>query len=319
MNENSPPIKKNNSLDWFLRGALTRIGEMFDGFTGRSWQPSSSLATSELIERLKILLDSKVQDSGARGRFVPHKLALKMQWNKFSNESEDSAAALDKLKNELLTAAVDHINDRRYHTFAPLELEIKQDYFTEGVKLSAGFDGFDDREAEVNVTVPSIKVGDFAPVKPEEDDFQTVFIAHTSDLVMPKQTKLVFETGNRLSVGRTPESNLTLDHPSVSKIHASLFLNAQNQLLVADTGSSNGTFVNGQRMAYGKAQPISASDTVKFGNVEVVFERLAQKQTTEQSEKSEFAASLLNNSSVIGDMEFRTRTSEEDAKTEPKF
>jgi hypothetical protein len=256
-----------------------------------------------------------VRDFGARGKFVPHKLALKMQWNKFSAESEDSAKALAKLKNELLTAAVDHINDRRYHTLAPLELEIKQDYFTEGIKLTAGFDGFEDDEAELNVTVPNIKVGDFAPVESEEHESKTFFIAHFSDKNTPKQVKLIFDNGNRLSVGRTPESNLTLDHPSVSKIHASLVLNAQNQLLVADTGSSNGTFINEQRIAYGKAQPISASDTVKFGSVEVLFERREQQKPTE---KSAFAASLSNNSSFIGDMEFKTRTVEKDAEAEPK-
>ena len=49
---------------------------------------------------------------------------------------------LKKLENELLIAAVDHINDKRYHTFAPMKLEIKADYFTEGVKLSASFDKF---------------------------------------------------------------------------------------------------------------------------------------------------------------------------------
>ncbi|HEX8639413.1 MAG TPA: hypothetical protein VF692_15190, partial [Pyrinomonadaceae bacterium] len=177
MTENSPPIKKNNSLDWFMRGALAKIGEMFDRFTGRNWQPSSSLATSELIERLKILLDSKVRDSGARGRFVPHKLTLKMQWNKFSADSDDSGTALKKLENELLTAAADHINDRRYHTFAPLELEIKQDYFTEGVKLSASFADVVGDDGEMNVTVPDIKVGDFAPVVSMPKNENQIFVA----------------------------------------------------------------------------------------------------------------------------------------------
>jgi hypothetical protein len=106
-----------------------------------------------------------------------------------------------------LTAAVDHINDRRYHTFAPLELEIKQDYFTEGVKLSASFADVGSDDAEMNVTIPDIKVGDFAPnftaPKNNRSNFRRFF--HRLNGVL-KQTKLVFENNRRLSVGRTEKT-----------------------------------------------------------------------------------------------------------------
>ncbi|HLM59395.1 MAG TPA: hypothetical protein VK308_01200, partial [Pyrinomonadaceae bacterium] len=57
----SPP-QKSFSLDWLVRGVLTKIGDTFDRLTGRNWKPSSSLATSELIDRLKKLLDAEVKD-----------------------------------------------------------------------------------------------------------------------------------------------------------------------------------------------------------------------------------------------------------------
>ena len=84
-------------------------------------------------------MDSEVRDEGRDGKFVPHRIRLKMQWDKFSTDSE---GAITKLENELLTAAIDHINDNLYHTYAPIRLEIKPDYFTEGVKLLASFDEF---------------------------------------------------------------------------------------------------------------------------------------------------------------------------------
>jgi hypothetical protein len=306
MAENSQPIKKTNtkniSLDWFMRGALAKIGEMLDSFTGRNWQPSSSLATSELIERLKILLDSKVRDSGARGKFAPHKIKLKMQWNKFSADSDDSGTALKRLENELLTAAVDHINDRRYHTFAPLELEIKQDYFTDGVKLSASFADVGSDDAEVNVTVPEIKVGDFAPTDPPAKPGKEIFLAAFTAGGTLKQTKLIFENNNRLSVGRTGENDLTIDDSSVSKIHASLVLNSENQLMIADTGSTNGTFINEQRISYGKAHVVGDGDRIKFGSVDVSFEHQPQAPVN-----GGFIASLAQDSVVIGDFEFKSR------------
>lgn len=274
MSKKETSIKKNFSPDWLVQGILTKVGDLFDNLTGREWKPSSSLATSELIERLKKLLDAEVKDTGEQGKFVPHNLKLKMQWDKFSTDSE---TALKTLENELLIAAIDHINDNRYQTHAPLKLKVKPDYFTEGVKLLASFDEFgkDEREVEVNVTVPDIKVGDFIPeiqvlIEPEKTIYSAEYATHGK----LKKVELVFVHGKRFSVGRTRENDLNIDDGSVSKVHAALVLNSERILQVADTGSTNGTFINRQRIAYGKAFPIADGDNVRFGTVAVLFHRL---------------------------------------------
>jgi pSer/pThr/pTyr-binding forkhead associated (FHA) protein len=274
MSEENNSTKKKISIEWLMRGVLTKLGDTFDRLTGRRWTPSSSLATSELSEKLKKLLDLEVKDLGVKGKFVPHNIKLKMQWDKFSTDSED---AIRRLENELKIAAIDHINDNRYHTYAPLRLEIAPDYFTEGVKLLVSFDKFDEekREAAVNVTVPQIKVGDYMPEPPPEIKAEAppeTFIARFALNGAPKQIELKFKEKDRKSVGRTKENNLSLEDPSVSKIHAALVLNSEKHLMVADTGSTNGTFINEKRIAYGRAFPIAANDKVKFGNIEVVFE-----------------------------------------------
>lgn len=266
--------KKGFSLDWLVQGILTRVGELFDNLTGRKWKPSSSLATSELIERLKKLLDSEVKDLGDQGRFVPHMLTLKMQWDKFSTDAEKG---LKKLEEELLIAAVDHINDNRYQTHAPLKLRVKPDYFTEGVKLLAGFDEFGEDESgvELNVTVPDIKIGDFPPepeIKAEPE--KTIYMVEFRAQGKPKKLELKFMEGKRYSVGRTRENDLSIDDTTVSKVHAALLLNSEGVLQVADTGSTNGTFINNQRIGYGKAFPISETDKVHFGTVEVLFRKV---------------------------------------------
>ena len=277
---NAPATKKSISLDWLVRGTLTKLGDMFDAFLGRSWKPASSLATSELIERLKKLLDSEAKDLDGNGRFVPHHIQLKMQWDKFSVDSESVEKSLKKLENELLVAAVDHINDRRYHTYAPLQLEIKPDYFTEGVKLYASFDKFaaedEDNEGELNVTVPDLKNVIIAPPEEIEPD-REIFVAQFVVNGKPRTIELTFLDRERKSVGRTKENDLWLDDPGVSKIHAALALNSEKQLVVADTGSTNGTFISGQRIPYGKAVVIGNGDRLKFGTVEVVIEHIAEE------------------------------------------
>ena len=268
------PLSKNKlSADWLVRGVLIKIGDSFDRMTGRRWIPSSSLAASELIERIKKLLDAEAKELVGKGTIVPHNIKLKMQWDKFSDDSED---ALKALEIELLTAAVDHINDSLYFTFAPVSLEVKPDYFTEGVKLLASFDKFteEDRDVELNVTVPAINVAGLIPEIDTSVSARETYIARYEINAVKKEKSLEFRLSHPLSVGRTGAISLVIEDPSVSKIHASLVAGEDGVLSVADTGSTNGTFINDQRISYGKATRLQDRDVVKFGVIEVTFEHI---------------------------------------------
>lgn len=270
-----PSVSPGSTLtDWLVRGALSRIGDRVDRLFGRNWTPSSSLATSELIDRIKKILDAEARDIPGKGRVVPHRIQLKVQWDKFSTDSEE---ALNKLEDELLAAAIDHINDNLYYTYAPVGIEIKPDYFIEGVKLAAGFSTFADEQTgpELNVTVPSISIAE-AAAHPNK----SLILRHplTASFVLngvPKTTRIDLQQGQSISVGRIGSNELVIDDNSVSKVHASLVIDSEGKLLVADTGSTNGTFINDERIAYGKAMQITESDRVKFGTVEVRFDLAA--------------------------------------------
>lgn len=271
-------IKQNQKIspDWFLKGILTKIGEILDRLTGRNWKPSSSLATSELVEKIKKLLDVEVKDLGKDGKFVPHNIKLKIQWDKFSTDSDK---AIESLRNELHIAAIDHINDKRYYTYAPINIEITSDYFTEGVKLLASFEKFDkeEREAAVNVTLPDLKVKELLS-EPETKAVseKEIFIVGFSVNGKNKEIELKFDLGERKSVGRTKENDLMIEDTSISKVHAAFVFNSQSQLVLADTGSTNGTFINGQRIAYGRAFPVNDGDALKFGTVDVSLKHIAK-------------------------------------------
>ncbi|MGI8917216.1 MAG: FHA domain-containing protein, partial [Pyrinomonadaceae bacterium] len=88
------------------------------------------------------------------------------------------------------------------------------------------------------------------------------------------ETPLTFKPGGRrLNVGRVADNDLFFNDTSVSKIHATLMMNQEGTLMVADTGSTNGTFINGRRMSYGEARQIEDGDVVSFGDVEVRFRK----------------------------------------------
>jgi len=259
---------KGITPDWLVRGVLTKIGDIFDRLTGRGWKPSSGLATSELIERLKALLDSEARDEEPGCKFVPNNIKLKMQWDKFSSDSDEG---MRKLEIELLAAAVDHINDKRYYTHAPLAVQVKPDYFTPGVRLTVTFDKIEDeKEAAVDLSVPGSEQRQVnEPISPHK--IKKSYVATFSVAGKERRSVLEIERGARLSVGRTKENDLSIDDQSVSKIHASLTIDDRGNLIVADTGSTNGTFINGERIPYGKAVFVGNGGRVKFGSVEVSF------------------------------------------------
>ncbi|MBK9156220.1 MAG: FHA domain-containing protein [Chloracidobacterium sp.] len=310
--------KQKPTPDWLVQGVLTKLGDTFDRLTGRGWKPSSSLATSELAERLKALVDAEVREEPGKRFYIPHNIKLKVQWDKFSTDSDDS---LKPLQNELLAALIDHINDRRYHTYAPISLEVKADYFTNGVKLFASFEdkGEDEREVALDVTVPDLNVADLIPKtagsSPEAFGCEVTISFEAAGKQVVKSFNV--EQGQRLSIGRTGENDVLIDDHSISKAHAALLLNKEGSLMLADTGSTNGTFIDGERIAYGKAYPINPGQMVKLGSVNIAIDRSEIEFVT--SPEPETAVEDTGEDVVkIGEFEFSSRKPpEQDVFPEP--
>lgn len=249
-----------------LRRVLEGMGDVVDRRFGRTVEPRTGLTTSKLIERMKRLIDERVRDEGNRGRIAPHHLVLKVEWG---THSEAPPEILNDLKHEVLAAAIDHINDHRYRTLGPVSVDAEVDIFTTGISVDPNFGEFEDdlrrqdeerRAAKTGVPIPSA-----APPMP---DIQVT--ARITQQNGTREVPLVFRPGGRrLNVGRASDNDLTLNDASVSKIHGALLMTAEGSLLVADTGSTNGTFINGRRIAYGESRVIEDGDVIGFGDVEV--------------------------------------------------
>ena len=52
-----------------------------------------------------------------------------------------------------------------------------------------------------------------------------------------------------LMVGRTPDNDVPIDHPLISRHHVRFQRSGDSRWTVTDLGSTNGTYVNGQRLA----------------------------------------------------------------------
>lgn len=253
-----------------LRRVLESMGDVVDRKFGRTVAPKGGLTTSQLVDRMKKLIDERVRDEGRKGRIAPHHLKLKVEWG---THSEAPPEIIQDLEHEILAAAIDHINDHRYRTLATMKIETEVDIFTTGISVDPTFGEFEEelRKADEEQRVSKLE----GPHRSPFEKTQAVdMIARVT--IRNEATEIplaLIPGGKRLSVGRVSDNELSLNDASVSKIHAALMMNQQGTLLVADTGSTNGTFINGRRIAYGEARQIEDGDVVGFGDVEVRFRK----------------------------------------------
>jgi hypothetical protein len=267
----SVPKRDEALAERLLRRVLDRVGAVVDRSLGRAADPQSGFTTTRLIERMNRLIDERTRDDARRGgRIAPHLMKLKIEWG---THSEAPPEAVKELENEVLAAAIDHINNQRLRTLAPVEVETLVDIFTTGIAVDPSYGAFEEElrredeereRAASGVAVPSGQVA-------AKNVAVHVRINVGKDV---EESTIYFKPGGkRLSVGRATDCDLSLPHGSVSKIHAAILMNREGTLLVSDTGSVNGTFINGRRINYGEARQLEDGDVVGFGDVEVRFRK----------------------------------------------
>src|SRR4029453_3516258 len=269
---NAKPEKKRREEalpERLLRRVLESMGDVVDRKFGRTVDPKMGLTTSKLIERMKRLIDERARNEG-NAKIAPHHFVLKVEWG---THSEAPPEILQDLKNEVLAAAIDHINDHRYRTLAPVTVDAEVDIFTSGISVDPNFGEFeadlrkqDEEKRAVSAGVPPPQA---APPMPDIEVIARINLRDQS-----REVPLIFKPGGRrLNVGRASDNELSLNHASVSKIHAALLMTSEGTILVADTDSPNGTYINGRRIAYGESRQIEDGDVIGFGDIEVRLRR----------------------------------------------
>ena len=264
--------KRDEALvERLMRRVLDSVGSVVDRKLGREADTQSGFTTTKLIERMKHLIDERVRTDEQGRRFAPHLFKLKVEWG---THSEAPPEFIKELESEVHAAAIDYINDRRLRTLAPVKVETSADIFTSGIAVDPTFGEFEEEFRQKDeASRISVDLKDAIPrsqVAPQD----VLVAARVTSPAHSFEKVLTFRPGGRrVGVGRVADNELQLEHPSVSKLHAALVMNREGTLLVADTGSTNGTFINGRRLSYGEARQIEDGDVVSFGDVEVRFKR----------------------------------------------
>lgn len=85
-----------------------------------------------------------------------------------------------------------------------------------------------------------------------------------------RQAGLVLPLGEMLKIGRSSDCQLILDDDYVSTRHARIYPVGAG-FVVEDLGSTNGTFLNDNRVV--APTPFTLSDTMRIGRTEMVVEK----------------------------------------------
>lgn len=298
------PVKQRGSfLEKLVRRTLETVGGSIDALFGRGRKKPDALpSTGDLGERLRRLIDSQVRTEKDGRRTAPHYIKLKYLWGQTSDEFH---AALAKLRNELLIIAIDHINDNRYATLGAPKIETKSDVLTKGFSLSIGFSPEDATNAE-KVELPASMFASLLPnnlqIAPPNTVAVTVNLTFPNGMQRERILEFPVDTKKNLVVGRIRECDLFIDDASVSKRHASLVMSADGNIKVADIGSSNGTFINGERVAYGKGYELHDGANLKFGDVGALLRWETPQPETFVTEAETESATVFagNNEITIG-------------------
>lgn len=104
-------------------------------------------------------------------------------------------------------------------------------------------------------------------------------VVHSPD-AEPKRIPL---TAGKLTIGRAPTNNLVLSDSSASRTHAEIVMDNASVVFVTDLNSTNGTFVNRQRI--NGTLRLNAGDLLRIGQVVIQF-MVAEKADASQQRKS---------------------------------
>ena len=75
-----------------------------------------------------------------------------------------------------------------------------------------------------------------------------------------------------LTVGKAPAySDVVLADPSVSRVHARIYKGEDGCIEIRDLDSTNGTYINGEKMEPNEKRRVQRGDEVRFGNVEYEY------------------------------------------------
>jgi len=249
-------------LEKSLRQLFERLGAKIDSLMSGNAQQGASLRST--LGNLSIALQRAVdanlrKDEKGVSCLAPHHFRVLLDYDFYSQFTQPG---LQILKEELTTSAKQYIADRRYKLSEPITLILTYDPIVSSTVVRADFG------EPIPVQLPE---------KPENNEEKPRdFAYHLTPLSGPVETSIDLKNfkagGSPVTIGRGQDNVVVLDDNSVSKFHATLAIDSGGKIVLADCGSTNGTFLNDQAVS-GRSE-VKPGDMLGFGDVRFRLERV---------------------------------------------
>jgi FHA domain-containing protein len=268
-----------------LRSIETKIEGLFEGVFGRAFR--THVQPVELARKLAKEMDEHRSVSVSRV-YVPNEYTLYLS----PSDRAQFAAYEGSLVGELQEYLTEHARREGYALLTPPQVLLQTD-----ADLAMGEFGIATRVAQPDEVTPRaapvaepaavpVPVPTPAPAALAEPPAATMVYRPEEPVAVGDEPspeaphevvtltvdgRVVTVTSERVVIGRSRECDFRIDDGNVSRRHAELVRESPTAWVVADLGSTNGTEVNGRRVA--KRTRVDDGDRITIGSTELVFGR----------------------------------------------
>lgn len=113
-----------------------------------------------------------------------------------------------------------------------------------------------------------------------------------------------------ITIGRSLDCDIVLPELSITRLHASIYKNTNNEYLIKDLGSKNGTFLNGKRIT--EPTIITDNDSINIGAYKFKLKRPVEDIRRYNAIVAEGVTKVVNNGkhTILHDVSFRVPSQE---------
>lgn len=216
-----------------LKRIEQKLEKLVEGTFTRAFP--SSVKPIELGKRVRRVLEDK-KTIGVQGQIIiPNRYVISLS----PKDLENIESIQESIQREISSSIRDHANDENYHFQGTLTVEI---FSNSSLKTGS---------IEVDGLFEENK-GGFPP----------------GSLIDENGERLII-TEQKLSIGRDKESTMQVVDVEVSRNHAEIRL-LNTSFVLIDLQSTNGTFVNGQRV---QEHTLQNFDQIKIGSTILLFQK----------------------------------------------
>jgi len=225
----------------------------------------SDVQPVEIAAAIRRAMDDRAAVLGHGRTIVPNLYTVELS----PSDHERLAGFADTLSDELVAAAQEHAESQRYQPGGPVQV-----HFSEGADLETGV--FRVRPATSKRSIGPSTAAPPAAAEPAAEPGTTQ--PPGRPVASPTNRPWLDIDGERYPlvgpltvVGRDEGADIILDDPGISRRHTEIRVTSDGPHLVSsirDLGSTNGTFVNGERIT---SQRLLDGDQVSVGRTSIVF------------------------------------------------